>query len=635
MDPKIPLLSNAVKDLALAFNYQGRKTIKQVKKRNEEMPFKKELVLCSLIESVFNNNEFQALREFLSDQSEYPPQQCNKLFLNKLNQLAHKEMDKNQFLNVSLLLKVLQKFCKEDCDGLNDLIEHGLVKKISRIELVDSFLLQIGNGVTDFRLKISIRLEAIRTFNSLLDLIFKKGNIKFYSSEEVQDLMLDLAKTILEVGDYEIQVAISEALCRMSDGKMRETFVHKWFSEPIANAFMQIKDFEFETLKKPADVKLQNFWIDFNLGSRSVTFFIKDDAQNSETDLWETVSLSYEEVKSFTVEEVKSAAILIINLKKTLLVNKKEGKKVKIYFDSTFDILNTAKLVYGEEMMLAPELQHLALPSEEPQLDTAAKEMNHGENSTASEGELDRKISQKQHEEQGYHSDAEREHKSLKAITPLMETEPDLKQNSMVEDTEMETSDIQHNLTAQPERTKSNLLKSDQKKIFTEDSCSEGSEHSWLSMPQKKDFPRIADYSKQKKRKSSVLRVLPLFLESSEGKEQKEREVTLSKEFQIPSEEDNIPLSEQATSEFTDFQASDTSKVKKIKSDVGQQSANSPFTEYYNDSINMDEELDEMEQNAERSKEMEDGSLHDGNLSATLHGFTERMKQELTVKLLN
>ncbi|XP_072880780.1 synaptonemal complex protein 2-like [Hemitrygon akajei] len=358
--------------------------------------------------------------------------------------------------------------------------------------------------------------------------------------------------------------------------------------------------------------------------------------------------------------------------------------------------------------------------------------MNHGENSTASEGELDRRIRQKQHEEQRYHSDAEREHKSLKAITPLMEMEPDLKQISMVEDTvEMETSDIQHNLTAQPERTKSNLLesvfdfetsdsaeklqiserkrkilwkrnsqtgeeknvktaaskgrsrskkvmhrKSDLKKVFTEDSCSEGSEHSWLSMPQKKDFPRIADYSKQKKRKSSVLRVLPLFLESSEGKEQKEREVTLSKEFQIPSEEDNIPLSEQATSEFTDFQASDTSKVKKIKTpefssgisqdlltppvshqkmmspvikiprgtsakgqipanegtkgDVGQQSANSPFTEYYNDSINMDEEQEEMEQNAERSKEMEDGSLLDGNLSATLHGFTERMKQELT-----
>ncbi|XP_072416868.1 synaptonemal complex protein 2-like [Chiloscyllium punctatum] len=96
------------------------------------MPVKKELMLCSLIEGAFNINGFRALEEFLSNEAEYPPQKCNKPFVNKLDKLAHKEMDKNQFTNVSLLLKALQRFCKEDMeDGLSCLIKHGLIQKIS------------------------------------------------------------------------------------------------------------------------------------------------------------------------------------------------------------------------------------------------------------------------------------------------------------------------------------------------------------------------------------------------------------------------------------------------------------------------------------------------------------------------
>ncbi|XP_051872909.1 synaptonemal complex protein 2-like [Pristis pectinata] len=313
-------------------------------------------------------------------------------------------------------------------------------------------------------------------------------------------------------------------------------------------------------------------------------------------------------------------------------------------------------------------------------------------------------------------------------IHSLTEVEPELEQNLTVVDTEMETSEKQHNLTAKPERTKSELQsvfdfetsdsaeksqvseskrkflgrrssqtdekqnvkvakaskkrsrgekvthkRSDMKKLFTEDSCSEGSEHSWLSVSQTKVLPRVADYSKQKKKKSSVLRVLPLSLESSEGEEQK-GEVTPSKGFQITSEEHDIPLSEQVSPEFSDIQASVVPKVKRIKTadvsvgtslelltppdtlqkitspvikiprgtstkkipanegtpgDVGQQSANPPLTRYYNDTTNMDEELEGMEQLAERSHEMEDGYLSDGNISAALHGFTEGMRQKL------
>ncbi|XP_069769462.1 synaptonemal complex protein 2-like isoform X2 [Narcine bancroftii] len=666
-----------------------------------------------------------------------------------------------------------------------------------QIQLLDSFILQIGHGVTDFHLKINIRLEAVRTFNSILNFTSREGKIKFHLSKEAHDLMFNLAKTILDVGDYEIQVAISEALCRMTDKKTREAFIYKWFDERNANAFKKIKDVEFETdcrkflnqlnsslfnkrrvytypcnsafldlneLKMPVDDKLENFWIDFNLGSRSVTFFIKDDVQCCASDLWETVSLPSEGVKNFAVEEVNAAIILIINLKGMLLVNKREGKKVKIYFDSAFDILNATKLVYGEEKMLK-----FPLPSEDSlqkTTDVATKEMN-VKSSTAetsevvpavSDGELDKNVIQMCAEEQRCNSDMEREHLkplkkplNVKSLSPFAtsksrlqnlsdsvrskdllpaqsqkngnnedvqhadakegqafdnvfsrtpsnqssskDTHPPMEIESKqdVEDAEMQMSDEKLNLTSKHERMKSKLhdvfefdsssdsagklqvhesktkllgkrssswkgemqnvevasaskkwsreekvmRKRRSQKFFTEDSWSEESGYSWLSMSHVKALPNVADYSKRKKRKKSALRVLPLSSESSEDQEQKSKEITLRKRFEMALEEHDISPDEQVSPECSDHQASPVPNMKRVKpasfsvgadlklltppdtlqkitlpsikisvmtstkeqipateemsGDAGQQSANSPSTKYLNDVISMDD----------------------------------------------
>lgn len=49
--------------------------------------------------------------------------------------------------------------------------------------------------------------------------------------------------------DYEMQVAISEALCRMTPRKLREDFAGKWFRfRSFASAFTSVGDKYLETV---------------------------------------------------------------------------------------------------------------------------------------------------------------------------------------------------------------------------------------------------------------------------------------------------------------------------------------------------------------------------------------------------
>ncbi|XP_041423030.1 synaptonemal complex protein 2-like isoform X2 [Xenopus laevis] len=384
----------------------------------EKMDTHTQYYLESLIIDALKGKGFQKIIELFDGKVIFSSQFHNKLLLSQLDKLINKELDRNEFKHVSVLMKCIQHFCKNDCQESSTLIHQGLVSKMvlwfertvdflriskeatlltlvedfydsalvickcncedGKRQLLDSFLIRLGHLVTEKWVACHLRLEALRTINCILDSISREDKKKLHCSEDLCELTKDLARTIQEAGDYDIQVAISEALCRMMGKKFRDSFVHQWFEDNfLADAFKEIKDKEFETdcrkflnclnsrhqsnkgvytfpcitvftdldeLKKPQDENMENFWIDFNAGSQCVSFYI----HNTEGSLWDSVRLLKESVNNYILKENDGQQMLGIYLKDPQVINTNDVTKVKIYFEPKHDIKSAIKRVFED-----------------------------------------------------------------------------------------------------------------------------------------------------------------------------------------------------------------------------------------------------------------------------------------------
>ncbi|XP_025030216.1 synaptonemal complex protein 2, partial [Python bivittatus] len=200
---------------------------------------------------------------------------------------------------------------------------------------------------------------------------------KTISTKEMLQVMNDMGKRILDAGDYDLQVAITEALCRMTSEKQRGELAIQWFPmDFVSNAFKQIKDSEFETdcrkflnqvngmlgdkrrvftypclsaaldkheLQMPADENLEECWIDFNVGSRSISFYVAADDKGHQ---WETVCIPEEEVGTYVIEEKEKEKLLTVHLKNPMSVGAQEGEKIILHFDSALEIVDAVRKIY-------------------------------------------------------------------------------------------------------------------------------------------------------------------------------------------------------------------------------------------------------------------------------------------------
>ncbi|XP_038579496.1 synaptonemal complex protein 2 isoform X5 [Micropterus salmoides] len=387
--------------------------------------------LEKVIDEALKSGDVQALDVFLQrDIYEGTPIKCSQQFLSKLDKLVSRSLDQNNTKSASLGLTILYKCGKNlelpgCCQGLSGIIAQGLLKKMvhwfekcrqlwiqcgpqwdeilfnlsedffdalmvvhdagkeGAYKITESFLYPVGHLVVDPRIYILIQKEAIRKFNLMLDKIpmeLKKKR-KLLTSQDASDIMTKLAGQILEAGDYDLQIALMEALCRMATPDQRKELADRWFSmEHVASAFVMICDSEFETdcrkflnlvngmqgdkrrvysypclevyldkyeLLMPADEKLEEYWIDFNLGSHSLSFYFSLTDEEAREGQWETICINENEVQSYTVTEEGRRQVLQLKLSEVVVVGAVEGSSLTIHFSSSLDVMQAARSIYG------------------------------------------------------------------------------------------------------------------------------------------------------------------------------------------------------------------------------------------------------------------------------------------------
>ncbi|KAF4078301.1 hypothetical protein AMELA_G00197710 [Ameiurus melas] len=338
-----------------------------------------------LVDQALKHN-FRALEEFLLNETrEGVTSKCSNQFMSKLDKLINRWFEKARKLWVEAgptRNELLVNLAEDFFEAL--MVIHESCKD-GTYQVTESLLHLIGKLASDPKVNILIQKEAVRKLNMILlkiPLKLKKEK-KILSSQEASSVMNDLARRILQGGDYDLQVALMEALCRMTSHAQRRELADQWFSmEFVACAFTKIQDSEFETdcrkflnlvngmqgddrsvysypclevfldkhvLLMPVDENLDVFWIDFNLGSKSISFYfsLADDEAKQESQ-WDTLCITENEVHSYTVEEEKGVKVLQLVLTEPVSLSSIEGTRLTINFSSSLDILKPTKNIYGE-----------------------------------------------------------------------------------------------------------------------------------------------------------------------------------------------------------------------------------------------------------------------------------------------
>ncbi|XP_064016984.1 synaptonemal complex protein 2-like isoform X15 [Pogoniulus pusillus] len=639
--------------------------------------------LESLLTEAFKGKGFQKISELVQEREIEPLQKYSESLLGQLDKTLRKELDKNEFQNVSLLLKCIQIYFKTDLqEGKSLFVEQGLVKKlvswferardfvilmdvnenaplmllledffdsamvISRCsnegkkELVNLFLPALGHTVTEGNICCAVQQEALRTLNSILDSVPREERKKFPLSEEMCSLTKDLAKTLLEAGDYDLQVALSEALCRLMSKKWRDDLVHHWFEDSyLAEAFKEIKDREFETdcrkflnqlnerlgserrvysfpclsafadmveVKKPSDEKLEEFWIDFNAGSQSVTFYV----DSNEGSLWDSVRLTKEAISSYSMQESNGKKIVKIYMKIPATVNKIEATKIKISFSAEFELLSILKKVLGDEKLMVNVAEEDSVHAGKQARQTETVIPEH----TISQASKDPSTSESmgplsdtlvsQHDQQltgtvpSLQTDMEdaNQASATKSRTPSPMSKAKPSKNPLEEEP-VEESTRKKDVTWEKRNRKQSSAKQRAEGSRTSETRNKDEEPKNLKRSLRHSLPKSLDYSRKRPRVRSKLKVLPVSSASSgsdyqtekqEASRRRERKEMLRTKSTSSSKAADLPtmiLADETPLELEEHTLPEDMPAKKLHNASGKLSREKPSVEWNDSAI--------------------------------------------------
>ncbi|XP_055886873.1 synaptonemal complex protein 2-like isoform X4 [Biomphalaria glabrata] len=260
---------------------------------------------------------------------------------------------------VSDTFKILQNYCMPYCiDNIISKITDLLVLandggKAAKDVVVKSVTEPCINLILSPSFMLLHKIEILKSMNAILQNCSAKTKQELLVNNALSKKLQLVVEGLVDVGDFEYQVCIIEYFFRLVPKNLRADFTEKLIGdETFQLGLLNICDTKFETdcryflnkqnaksktntkriysipaecvkidgtkIYKPSDEGYDEFWVDFNTGSKRIGIFCEPNflssQQSQDEELWETISIWAKDVKKYTYtvkDKLKTAYIEI------------------------------------------------------------------------------------------------------------------------------------------------------------------------------------------------------------------------------------------------------------------------------------------------------------------------------------